>query len=70
MSFTVIFYESENGKVPAFEFIESLNSREIAKIHGCINLLEKHGYRLCYPLVDTIVGDKCRMKDHIGRDKK
>ena len=60
MSFNVVFYESESGNVPAFDFIDGLRDREIAKVHGCINLLEKHGYRLCYPLVDTITGDKYR----------
>lgn len=45
----VEFYETENGKVPVYDFIESLNPNMQSKALNDINLLKKCGNNLRSP---------------------
>ena len=47
--FDVDYYEDENGKKPAEEFIDSLDVKMRAKVFGRLELLEKHGSELGMP---------------------
>lgn len=58
MGFEIEFYSTENGKEPVADFIKSLSPKESAKIVRDLDLLQKFGYNLHYPYVDTIKGKK------------
>ena len=47
--FDVDYYEDENGKKPAEEFIDSLDVKMRAKVFGRLELLEEHGSELGMP---------------------
>lgn len=47
--FDVDYYEDENGKKPAEEFIDSLDVKMRAKVFGRLELLEEHGSELDMP---------------------
>lgn len=47
--FDVDYYEDENGKKPAEEFIDSLDVKMRAKVFGRLELLEEHGAELGMP---------------------
>lgn len=52
----VLYYESEDGKCPVMEFIESRNQRNQAKILAVIAALEERGPNLPRPYAD-LLGD-------------
>ncbi len=58
MEYDVEFYEKENGEVPVFEFLLSLNPKLRAKAYSEIELLKKYGPNLREPYVKPIKGDK------------
>ena len=47
--YSVDYYEDENGRKPAEEFIDSLDIKMRAKVFGRLELLEAHGARLGMP---------------------
>jgi len=47
--FDIDYYEDENGRQPAKEFIDSLDAKMRAKVFGRLGLLEEHGPRLGMP---------------------
>lgn len=58
MGYEIEFYETENGKVPVAEFIQSLADKFSAKMLRDIDLLKDFGPKLHFPYVDSIKGDK------------
>lgn len=58
MSWNVRFYQRENGEVPVYEFLCSLEPKLQAKAFSEIELLEKCGTALKEPYVKPIVGKK------------
>ena len=47
--FEVLFYETENGRQPAKEFLDSLDIKTRAKLASMICLLQDNGWRLREP---------------------
>ena len=58
MGYEIEFYETENGRVPVNEFVNSLQEKQKAKILRDIELLKKMGSDLHYPYIDSIKGEK------------
>lgn len=55
----VIYYEKENGDKPVVAYIESIKNEKFqAKVLWEIDLLEKYGFDLKKPYVDSIKGKK------------
>ena len=49
MQFQVEFYETEDGRIPTQEFLESLEPKMNAKMVGLMEILEEKGYLLREP---------------------
>ena len=47
--YTCLFYKTESGKVPAKEFIDSLDARSKRKFLFVCGLLQEFGYKLSFP---------------------
>ena len=58
MKYDVKMYEKEDGTVPVLEFIQTLQTKQQAKVTREIDLLENFGSDLHYPHIDTVKGDK------------
>ena len=53
----IIYYEKEDGTIPVVKYIESLDNEKLkAKVLWEIDLLEKYGFDLKKPYVDSIKG--------------
>lgn len=60
MDWQVEYYKKENGDIPVYDFLTSLETKMRAKALHEIELLEKHGYELKEPYVKTVKGEKYR----------
>ena len=49
MQFQVEFYDTEDGRIPAQEFLDSLEPKMNAKMVGLMEILEEKGYSLREP---------------------
>ena len=49
MQFQVEFYETEDGRIPTQEFLDSLEPKMNAKMVGLMEILEEKGYLLREP---------------------
>ena len=49
MQFQVEFYETEDGRIPTREFLDSLEPKMNAKMVGLMEILEEKGYSLREP---------------------
>jgi len=49
MQFQVEFYDTESGRIPAQEFLDSLEPKMNAKMVGLMEILEEKGYSLREP---------------------
>ena len=49
MQFQVEFYETEDGRTPTQEFLDSLEPKMNAKMVGLMEILEEKGYSLREP---------------------
>ena len=49
MRFVVEFYETEDGRIPTQEFLDSLDPKMNAKMVGLMEILEERGYSLREP---------------------
>ncbi|WP_028129844.1 type II toxin-antitoxin system RelE/ParE family toxin [Selenomonas sp. AE3005] len=58
MSWSVEFYQKENGEIPVLEFMLSLDAKMRAKVQQTIDLLENTGTGLREPYVAPLKGDK------------
>ena len=58
MGYEIEFYQTESGRIPVAEFIESLPDKFTAKMLRDIDLLKDFGADLHYPYIDSIKGDK------------
>lgn len=71
MNFTIEPYETENGKIPAEEFIAGLDKEHKAKVIRNLKLLETNGNMLrmplSRPLKDGIFELRTQFKDGISR---
>ena len=69
--FIVEFYETEDGKKPVEEFLDSLNDKMAAKMVGLMELLEEKGNELRMPyseaLGDGIFELRCKQGTDITR---
>lgn len=60
MKWQVEYYMKENGKIPVFEYLMTLNAKLRAKAFSEIELLEKHGKDLREPYTKPLKGEKYR----------
>ena len=71
MGFTIEPYETENGKIPVDEFLDSLDIDHRAKVEHNLKRLEENGNRLrmplSRPLEDGIFELRTQFKDGISR---
>lgn len=58
MDWKIEYYQKENGKVPVYEFLCTLEPKMRAKVSRYIDLLEKAGPNLTEPYVSPIKGDR------------
>ena len=69
--FHVIFYEKENGKIPAEEYIDTLDIKMSAKIYRLLMMISKNGPELREPyskhLEDGIFELRSRIGSNISR---
>ncbi len=70
-NFRVVFYEKENGEVPAEDFLYSLDAKMSAKMARTIAALQEHGNELREPyskhLVDGIFELRAQVATNISR---
>ena len=59
MSYEVEFYETESGRCPTDEFLNTLKPKPLAKVHAYLELLEERGPNLTRPFADGL-RDKIR----------
>ena len=71
MTFEIEFYETEKGKVPVAEFLDSLDDKMSAKIVALMEVLEDKGTELRKPysehLEDGIFELRCKQGSNITR---
>lgn len=67
-NFKVEFYESENGKIPVEEFLNSLPKKIRVKSLGTIELLQNFGNELGAPYSKKIEKDIFELRTKIGTD--
>ena len=69
--FELELYETEDGKEPVAEFLDSLDSKMNAKLIGLMELLEEKGTELLEPysapLGDGIFELRCKLGSNITR---
>ena len=69
--YQVVFYESEDGKKPVEEFLDSLDNKMAAKLVGLMEVLESKGTELRLPysehLTDGIFELRCKLGSNITR---
>lgn len=69
--FRVEFYETEDGKSPVSDFIDSLDNKMAAKLIGLLEVLEDKGTELRLPyskyLDDGIFELRCKLGSNITR---
>lgn len=69
--YTVVFYETEDGKRPAYEYINSLPQKMRARIYKIAQLLEEDGTRTRMPysefLQDGIFQIRAQQEGNISR---
>ena len=58
MPWNILYYEKENGVVPAADFIATLQPKHRAKALWAVRLLEEHGSTLREPYSKSIQGEK------------
>ena len=68
MSFTVLFYEKENGEQPAKEFLLSLNVKMRAKMSDTIVLLQDNGNELRLPYSEHLEDGIFELRAKVGSD--
>lgn len=72
MSFKIEFYETEDGKEPVKEFLDSLDDKMAAKLIGLMEVLEEKGTELRKPysehLEDGIFELRCKQGSNITRE--
>jgi len=56
MAWKVVFYETEAGESPVWDFIFSLPSKDQAKVVRALDLLEELGLELRAPYVRSVTG--------------
>ena len=69
--FRIEFYETEDGKQPIIEFLDSLDNKMAAKLVGLMELLEEKGTDLRLPyssyLEDGIFELRCKQGSNVTR---
>lgn len=68
MRFDVEFYETDNGKQPAREFLLSLDKKMRAKMADTICILEDNGYELREPYSKHLSEGIFELRAKIGSD--
>jgi hypothetical protein len=58
MAWKVVFYETEAGESPAWDFIFSLPAKDQTKVVRALDLLEELGLELRAPYVRSVTGRK------------
>lgn len=67
-NFEVLFYETENGRIPVEEFLNSLPKKSRAKIVGIISLLQDYGNELRSPYSEHIDDGIFELRGKVGSD--
>ena len=67
-NFQVIFFEKENGDIPAEAFLESLESKMKAKMTRAISALQEHGNELREPYSKHLTDGIFELRAQIGSD--
>ncbi len=71
MAFNVEFYESDDGKEPIVEFLDSLDDKMAAKLVGLMEVLEEKGPSLRKPysehIEDGIFELRCKQGTNLTR---
>ena len=67
-NFEVLFYETENGRIPVEEFLNSLPKKSRAKLVGIISLLQDYGNELRSPYSKHIDDGIFELRGKVGSD--
>ena len=68
LKWKIDYYEIQQGKIPVFDFIESLNPKAQTKVYNALNLLEEFGINLRLPHVSKLKGLPLWELRILGRD--
>lgn len=63
------YYESETGKVPVAEFIDSLNVKSRAKVARTLDLLEQFGTNLSMPYAKHLEKQLWELRTRYGTNR-
>ena len=67
-NFVVEFYESDDGKYPAEDFLRSLDTKMMVKMYGLIGILEERGNMLREPYSKYIEDGIFELRVKVGTD--
>jgi hypothetical protein len=56
MAWKVVFYETEAGEIPVWDFIFGLPAKDQAKVVRALDLLEEFGLEMRAPYVRSMTG--------------
>ena len=66
--FDIVFYETEDGRFPAAEFIKSQDSKMRAKIYRTLELLEDNGTALRMPYSEYLDDGIFQLRAKVGNN--
>jgi phage-related protein len=69
MSWSIEYYQTENGKYPVEEFIESLEVKSQARIARTLDLLEEFGIELGMPYAKYLEKQLWELRIRFGRNR-
>lgn len=58
MKWEIEYYMKENGEIPVYDFLQTLEPKMRAKVRSMIGLLERCGTELREPYVNSVKGEK------------
>src|SRR3972149_591788 len=69
MTWTVDFYEEQDGSAPVEEFLESLPGKHKAKAVAIVKLLEEKGMKLPFPYSSQARGRLRELRTQFAKDR-
>ena len=68
MRYNIEIYEKKNGRAPFYDFINSLNPKETAKILRDVDLLESYGSSLREPYTKYLRDELFELRTKFGKN--
>lgn len=68
MKYDIEIYEKDNGEIPFYDFINTLNPKDVAKILRDVDLLEAYGNSLREPYSKYLRDDLFELRSKFGKN--